>query len=103
MGMRAIVIQYSINVCTSIVFRTYPEQDKFGTGLSVPDTSGQWQGQRNAGGRGDPRLWDHQVEAIIDIKLSDAESDSYKYEPMSALLARWETIKKYKHIKHCPN
>ena len=42
-----------------------------------------------------------QVEAIIDVKLGDADADSYKYEPMSALLALWETTKKYKHGKHC--
>ena len=46
-------------------------------------------------------LWDHQVEAIIDVKLGDADVDSYKYESMAALLAWWETIKKDKHGKHC--
>ena len=39
-------------------------------------------------------LWDRQVDATIDFKLGDADADSYKYEPMTALLARWETIKK---------
>ena len=48
-------------------------------------------------------LWDCQVDAIIDIKLGDAEADTYKYEPMTSLLARWENIKKYKHGKHCHN
>ena len=46
-------------------------------------------------------LWDCQVEAIIDVKLCDARAYSYKYEPMEALLALWETIKKDKHFKHC--
>ena len=46
-------------------------------------------------------LWYRQVEAIIDVKFGDADADSYKYEPMAALLARWETIKKDKHGKHC--
>ena len=46
-------------------------------------------------------LWDRQVDAIIDVKLGDADVDSYKYEPMADLLARWETIKKDKHGKHC--
>ena len=46
-------------------------------------------------------LWDRQVDAIIDVKLGDADTDSYKYEPMIAILARWETIKNYKHGKHC--
>ena len=44
-------------------------------------------------------LWDSQVDAIIDVKISDADADSYKYEPMAALLARWETIKKDEHGK----
>ena len=33
-------------------------------------------------------LWDRQFDAIIDIKLGDADADSYKYELMAALLAR---------------
>ena len=46
-------------------------------------------------------LWDRQVDTIIDVKLGEADADSYKYEPMAALLAQWETIKKDKHCKHC--
>ena len=46
-------------------------------------------------------LWDRQVDAIIDIKLGDADTDSYKYEPMEVLLSRQETIKKDKHGKIC--
>ena len=46
-------------------------------------------------------LWYCQVDAIIDVKLGDADVDSYKYEPMAALLARWEMTKKEKHVKHC--
>ena len=34
-------------------------------------------------------LWDCQFEAIIDVKLGDTDADSYKYEPMVALKARW--------------
>ena len=48
-------------------------------------------------------LWDCQFYTIIDIKLGDADTYSYKYEPMTAILARWETIKNYKHNKHCHN
>ena len=48
-------------------------------------------------------LWDCQVDAIIDVKLGDADADTYKYEPMTALLARWEKIKKEKQGKHCHN
>ena len=46
-------------------------------------------------------LWDRQVEAIIDVKLGYADADTYKYNPMTTILARWEKIKKYKHGKHC--
>ena len=33
-------------------------------------------------------LWDHQVDTIIDVKLGDPDADTYKYEPMIALMAR---------------
>ena len=33
-------------------------------------------------------LWDRQVDAIIDVKLGENDADTYKYEPMSSLLAR---------------
>ena len=46
-------------------------------------------------------LWDHKVEAIIDVKLGDTDADLYKYEPTAVLLAWWETIKKDKNGKHC--
>ena len=46
-------------------------------------------------------LWDLQADAIVDIKLGDADTYSYKYWPVVALLAWWETIKKDKHGKHC--
>ena len=46
-------------------------------------------------------LWDKQAEFIIDVKLGNADADSYKYEPMAALLDWWETIKKDKHGKKC--
>ena len=48
-------------------------------------------------------LWDPQVDAIIDVKIGDADADTYKYEPMTALLARCEKIKKDKHGEHCHN
>ena len=48
-------------------------------------------------------LWDSQVDAIIDVKLGDADADTYKYEQMTSLLARWEKINKDKHGKHCHN
>ena len=46
-------------------------------------------------------LWDRQVDAIIGVKLGDADVDMYMYEPITLLLARWEKIKKDKHGKHC--
>ena len=46
-------------------------------------------------------LWYQQVKAIIDVKLGDSDTNSYKYEPMAALMSRWETIKKDKHGEHC--
>ena len=46
-------------------------------------------------------LWDRQVDAIIDVKLRDADADTYKYEPMESLLARWEKLKKDKHGNQC--
>ena len=44
-------------------------------------------------------LWDRQVDDIIDINLGDDDPDTYRYEPMIALRARWEKIKKYKYSK----
>ena len=46
-------------------------------------------------------LWDRQINSSIDVKLVDADADTYKYEPMASLLARWENIKKDKYGKHC--
>ena len=46
-------------------------------------------------------LWDRQVNAIIDVRLGDADADTYKYYPMASLMTRWEKIKKDKHSKHC--
>ena len=45
-------------------------------------------------------LWDPQVDAIINIKIGDDDLDTYKYDPMISLLARWENIKKDTHGKH---
>ena len=48
-------------------------------------------------------LWDRQAESIIDVKLGNADADSYNYEPMTALLDWRETRKKNKHGKDCHN
>ena len=44
-------------------------------------------------------LCDWQVESIIDIKLGNADTDSYNYEPMAALLDRQENTNKDKNGK----
>ena len=46
-------------------------------------------------------LWYCQVNAIVAVKLGDADADMHKYEPMTVLLDRWENIKKDKHGKNC--
>ena len=48
-------------------------------------------------------LWDRQFNAIIDVKLVDADADTYKYDPITSLLNMWENIKKDKHGNHCHN
>ena len=42
-------------------------------------------------------LWDCKVDAIIYVKLGDADVNTCKYEPLTSLLARWEKIKKDNH------
>ena len=34
-------------------------------------------------------LWYRQVDDIVDFKLDDADADTYNYEPVPSLLARW--------------
>ena len=34
-------------------------------------------------------LWDRQVDAIIEVKRGDTDTDSYKYEPVVAIVVRW--------------
>ena len=46
-------------------------------------------------------LWDLQIDAIIVAKFWNADADTYKYGPMTALLARWEMINKDKHGNYC--
>ena len=54
-------------------------------------------------------LWDQHTSIIIDVKLGDADADTYIFYPMETLLDQWEKIKKGKHRnhfhyqrKHCP-
>ena len=46
-------------------------------------------------------LWYQQDDAIIDVKLRNADSDSYKYKEMTALLGWGDTIQKNKQGKQC--
>ena len=42
--------------------------------------------------RGDILIWrlrEHQNDAIIDVKLEDADAGTYRYEPMYKLLDLW--------------
>ena len=48
-------------------------------------------------------LWDCQVDAIIGVKRGDSDADMYKYEPMTALMVRWDNIKKDTHSNDCHN
>ena len=34
-------------------------------------------------------IWDQQAESIIDVKLGDANADSFKCDTMMELLAWW--------------
>ena len=39
-------------------------------------------------------LWDIQVNTIIDVKLGDADADTYNYNPMASLMTRWKISRK---------
>ena len=45
-------------------------------------------------------LWDRHTDSIIDVKLGNADADSYIFEPMVVLLAQWEKINKDKQGKN---
>ena len=38
-----------------------------------------------------------QAESIIDVKLSNPDADSYRFQSMAELLASWKKINKHKH------
>ena len=46
-------------------------------------------------------LWDFQVDAIIDVKIGDADVYTYSYKPTTSILDRWENNKKEKYGKIC--
>ena len=37
-------------------------------------------------------LWGIQIYAIIDVKLGNADTDTYRYDTMAELLALWEKL-----------
>ena len=45
-------------------------------------------------------LWDQQDEAIIGAKLSNTDTNPYRFEPMGAILYWWVKRKKDKHGKN---
>ena len=45
-------------------------------------------------------LWDIQAGAVVDFKISEADTDSYRFEPMASLLDWRNKTKKDKHGKH---
>ena len=38
-------------------------------------------------------LWDHQVDAIIDVNLGDADGDTFQYDSITLLPAWWGNFK----------
>ena len=41
-------------------------------------------------------LWYRHTDAVINIKIGDADADTYRFEPMVTIVAWWEKIKKDK-------
>ena len=35
-------------------------------------------------------LWEYHIDLIIDIKFGDADTDTYKHEPMDNIMICWE-------------
>ena len=48
-------------------------------------------------------LWDRHTDAIIDVKLGDADTESYRFETMVGLLYQWDNINKDNHGNHLHN
>ena len=58
------------------------------------------QGSGNLETRGYVLIWgvyDRHTNATIDVKLGNADIDTYIFEPMKTLLARWKKTKKDKN------
>ena len=48
-------------------------------------------------------LWDRQTDAIIDVKIGNADADTYRFEAMVMLLDRWDKVRKDKNSNQCHN
>ena len=46
-------------------------------------------------------LWDRQTNVIIDVKLGNADVDTYRFDLMVNLLYWWEKINMDKNRKNC--
>ena len=46
-------------------------------------------------------LWDRHTNTIIDVKLSNANADIYRFDPMDQLRDWWDKTNKDNHGKHC--
>ena len=46
-------------------------------------------------------LWENQTDTIINVRFGDADTDTYKYEPMDKLLDHPEKENKDKQSKNC--
>ena len=43
-------------------------------------------------------LWDRHIDAIIYVKIGNADTDTYRFLLMVTLMDRWDKMKKYKHV-----
>ena len=46
-------------------------------------------------------LWYRHTNTIIDVKIGNTDTDTYRFEPMLALMDWWEKTKKDKYGKKC--
>ena len=46
-------------------------------------------------------LWEQQTDAIIDVKIGNDDTNTYKFDPMDNILDCWEEKNKDTHGKHC--
>ena len=46
-------------------------------------------------------LWEIQTDAIIGVRISKYDAETYVKEGMDKILPRWEQIKKENHRQYC--